>query len=155
VLLARYAAPFCSLFNCKQHSRTQQRHCTQQRAEKQAAPPAANHLARNSSTSRGSALNHMQPRAQRNSSSTEQQHRTRQRAEAQAALRAAKLLAHSSSSAGASPREAPWCAAGTRPNSSRCRRQDWARRRRRRCARPPAAYKTPPLAELARGAEHA
>jgi hypothetical protein len=63
-------APF-SPFNCKQHSRTQQRHCTRQRAAKQAAPRAAKKLARDSSTARGNALNHhTQPRAQKNSSRT-------------------------------------------------------------------------------------
>ncbi len=82
-------APF-SPFNCKQHSRTQQRHCTRQRAAKQAAPRAAKKLARDSSTARGNALNHhtQQPRAQKNSSRSSSS--TRQRAESHAAPRAEK-----------------------------------------------------------------
>ena len=70
VLLARFAAPLYSTFSCKQHSRTQQRHCTRQRDAKQAAPRAAKDPARNSSTARDNTLNHTQPRAQKNSSRT-------------------------------------------------------------------------------------
>jgi hypothetical protein len=70
VLLARFAAPLYSTPNCKHHSRTQQRHCTRQRAAKQAATYAAKDLARNSGTARDNALYHTQPRAQKNSSRT-------------------------------------------------------------------------------------
>ena len=82
---APFAFRLCSLCSCKKQLRAKQRQCTRQRAEKQAAPPAATCYITSSTARRKT------PRAQ-------QQRRMPQRAEAQALPRAAKLLEHSSSS---------------------------------------------------------